>query len=83
MFAADAAMKIASRASAERNRHIHKFAHAVGIETSERIEFVNSCAIVCGKELTGVVAAETESHLSKVVRAEAEEFRFFSDFVGG
>ncbi len=83
VFAADTAMQLAVCAFTERNRHLHKFADADGVETCKRVGLVNLCLIVAGQELTCVVTAEAERHLSEVVGAEAEEVSFFCDFVSG
>ena len=63
VFAADAAVESRPFGFAELNRHLHEFAHALGVELGERVELVNLCGIVRGQELASVVTRETEGHL--------------------
>ena len=82
MFAANAEFDIGTRFSSQFRSHLHKSADARLIQLCERIAFVNLLFVICRKEFTRVVTAETECHLREIVRAEREEFRFFRDLVG-
>ena len=81
VFAADAAVQVFADGLAERDRHIHQLANAGGIQPGKRIGLVDLVRVVRREELAGVVTAEAEGHLSKVVSTEAEELSLFSYFV--
>ena len=81
MLAADTAVKSGIYGLTELKAGFHKFAYAVLVKLCERIVLINLVVIVCAEELTCVITAEAECHLSKVVSTEAEELSFLSDFV--
>ena len=83
MFSADSAVESRILGFAQFDRHIHELAHALCIQTGERVGFIDFIFIVCGQELSGVVPAEAECHLCQIVGSEAEEIRFFRNFVRG
>ena len=81
MFTANTDVHIRSYAAAELTSHIHELADTVLVELCKGIVFVDLGIVIGIKELTGVVTAEAEGHLGKVVGTEAEEFSFLCNFV--
>ena len=68
---------------AEVKSHLHELSNAVLVKLCERIVLKDLCVIVSVKELTGIVTAEAEGHLSKVVGSEAEEVSFLCNLISG
>ena len=81
VLAADTDMESGIDGLAELDRHIHQLANAGLIELSERIVLKDLSVIVSVEELTCVVTAEAEGHLSQVVGTEAEEVSLGSNLV--
>src|SRR5699024_7833154 len=67
VLTADAAVKGRAGSLTEFNSHLHQSADALLVKLRERIVFVNLLVIVSIEELTGVITAEAEGHLGKVV----------------
>lgn len=81
MFAANAKLDVGTGLLAELNSHLDEFAYAVLINACKGIALEDFLLIIVIKELPGIVAAEAESHLGKVIGAETEEFRLGCNFV--
>ena len=81
MLAADAAVQLGTGLTAQLDRHLHQLADADGIQTGERVGFVDLVRIIRRQELACIVAREAERHLRQVVGAEAEELCFLGDLV--
>lgn len=72
-LSADTAVHVGTNGFTLFHGHLHQRAHALLIESCKRIGLVNLIGVICVKEFSGVVTAEAERHLSKIVGTEAEE----------
>ena len=80
VFAADTELDVGTGFSSALHLHFYELAYARPVESGKRVAFKNLLFVIVGQELAGVVARETESHLRKVVCAEAEKLSRFCDF---
>ena len=81
VFTTDTELDVGAGDTAELASHFYELTNAGLVDLSEGIVFVDLLVIVSGEELTSVVTAEAESHLSKVVSSETEEVCLLSDFI--
>ena len=81
MLAADTKLDVRAGGLTELASHLNELAYADLVELCERIVLVDLLIIVSAEELARVVTAETEGHLSKVVRTEGEVLCFLRDLV--
>ena len=82
VLAADTAVNLGSESSYQGSTAISiSLPTPMVIKSCERIRLIDLVGVVCRQELAGIVTAEAEGHLSKVVGAEAEELSFLSDLV--
>ena len=83
MFTADTCYEVRASCTAACGGDLHEFADAFPVEYGERIFFEDLFSEVVTEEFTfGIVTAEAEASLRKVVGAEAEEFCVFGEFIG-
>ena len=82
MLSADAQLDIGTGLAAQFGSHFNQLAYALLVKTGKGIKLVYLLGIVIIQELTGVIAAEAEGHLGKVVGAEGEEFSLLRNLVG-
>src|SRR5262245_55403521 len=83
VLAADADLQIGARRASVLDADFEKLPHAFLIERLEWVVGEDLLLDVEGQEAARVVAAQSHRGLSKVVRAEAEEFRDLGDAVSG
>ena len=81
MLAADTYMELIVNWLTKLDSHFHKLAYTCLVELCEWVVFKNLAIIVSVEELTSVITAEAECHLSKVVCTEAEEVSFLSNLI--
>ena len=65
------------------HRKSNEFAHPVPVEDLERVVGKYTAIYVKRKEPPGIVAAQTESGLRQIIRAERKELCLRGDLVGG
>src|SRR5262249_9121893 len=82
IFATYADLEVATRFSAACHSHLHQAADAVLSDRLERIGPDDVVLGVVGDERPVVVAADTETGLRQVVRAEREELGALRDLIG-
>src|SRR5208337_3785090 len=74
VLAANAKLDVWPRLPPTLHRDLDEFAHTIRIERNEGIGFENALGKIVAKERARIVAAQSISCLSEVVRAEGEEF---------
>ena len=83
MFTTDTCYEVRASCATACGGDLHEFADAFPVEYGVRIFFEDLFSEVVAEEFTfGIVTAEAEASLRKVVGAEAEEFCVFGEFIG-
>src|SRR5688572_5037285 len=82
MLAANAELEVRARSPPPLRRDRDQLADSLDIEGDERVAREDAFFDIGAEEAAGVVAAEAERGLGKIVGAEAEELRFPGD-IGG
>src|SRR5690554_1269024 len=81
VFSADTELDVGSAVPAQFNSHLHEFSYSRTVQSGCRIGLEYLCLIIIFQNLTGIVSAQSISHLGQVVGTKGEELSLCSNFI--